>query len=151
MRLVPAFVKHFHTNAPTYIVGVRVPDKRPDNIVQRHDNAIPTPRRALKSIREVMRRVLDMHVARQRHPTSNDNKQDDNQLDDTEQILQKKTPFHRQGVDEKGNGDTGQADATLVPSPNFDIGRVEDVFAKDDAVAGGLAQQDGVGGVHGGG
>ena len=92
-----------------------------------------------------------MHMSRECHPTSDDDKQNDNQLDDTEQILQKQTPFHRQGVDEESNGDTGQADTTLVPSPDFDIGRVEDVLAEDDAVAGGPAQQDGVCGVHGGG
>lgn len=97
-----------------------------------------------------MRRVLDMHVSSQRRPTSNNNEQDDNKLHDTKEVLQPKTPFHRERVDEERSGDTGQPDPTLVPPTNLDIGRVEDVFTEDDAVTGGPAQQDGVGGVHGG-
>lgn len=91
-----------------------------------------------------------MHMSSQRDPTSDNDEQDDNQLNDTEQVLQSKTPFHRERMDEECSGETGQPDTALVPATNLDIGGVEDVFTENDTVAGGPAQQDGVGGVHGG-
>lgn len=90
-----------------------------------------------------------MHVSSQRYPASDNDEQDDNQLNNTEQVLQSKTPFHRERMDEECSGETGQPDTALVPATNLDIGGVEDVFTKDDTVAGSPAQQDGVGGVHG--
>lgn len=52
-------------------------------------------------------------------------------------------------MDEKGDGDTSQTDAALVPTVDLLVGGVEDVLAKDDRVSRGPAHEDDVKGVHG--
>lgn len=133
---------------PTYIVGIRVADKRPDHIIQRHNNAVPTTLGALKGIGEVMR-CLDLGMTCQSNPARNNNEHDNNELDDTQQVRQPKTPFEGRGVYKECRGQTRQPDATLVPASDLDVRGGEDVLAEDDAVAGSPAEQEGIGGEHG--
>lgn len=132
----------------TYVVGIRIPDVRPDDIIQRRDDTISTAPRPRKGIREIIR-LLDLQMTRQRNPPGDDDDQDDNQLDRAQQVLQTEPPLQRRGVDEKRRGDAGQSNASLVPPRNLDLRGVEDVLAEDDAVACGPAKQDGVGREHG--
>lgn len=133
----------------TYIVRIGVPNKRPNHIIQSHDNPIPTPSSPLKGITEIMRGILQVHAPTERNPAGNRHKHDDNQLDHTKEVLQSQAPLDGDGVDEEGSGHAREADAALVPAADFDVGCVEDVFAEDDAVAGGPAEEDHVGGEHG--
>lgn len=79
-------------------------------------------------------------MASQRHPTGNDNDHDHEQLDDAEEVLEVDTPFQGQRVYEESGSNTRQANTSLIPSGEFNIGRVEDVLAEHHAVASGPAQ-----------
>lgn len=79
-------------------------------------------------------RVLDFDSASQCSPACDHDDQKDRELDESEQVLQAKTPFQSETVNEKGCGNTSKTDAALVPSVNLNIGSVQNVFSKNDRV-----------------
>jgi hypothetical protein len=79
-------------------------------------------------------RRFSLGMATKCHPTTNNDEQDDNQLDNTKRILKKDTPFQGNGVDKKGGSETGQTNSTLIPSSDLNICCVEDILTEDNTV-----------------
>lgn len=134
----------------TYVVCIRVTDKRPDDVVQGHDDAVSTAPGTLEGVGEVVR-LLDLQVAGKSHPPGDDDDEDDDQLDHTEQILKTETPLQRARVDEECSRDTGQPDKALIPSTRFNTGGRENVLAKHNTVASCPTQENHIRREHGGG
>jgi len=105
------------------VVGVAVADVAPDDVVERCDNTVGTSRGPLKGIREVVGLLVlgQLDVAGESNPAGNDNDQDDEYLDGAQDVLESDPPLQRCAVDEERGRDAGQADYTLVPTPNLDI------------------------------
>ena len=116
-----------------YVIGIRVADKRPNDIIQCHDNTISASSSSLKGILEVVRR-LNLRVASQSHPASDNNEDDNDELDNTKQVLKTETPVQREAVNQERSSDASKANTSLVPSVDFYLGGVEDILAEDDAV-----------------
>lgn len=133
------------------VVGVAVADVAPDDVVERRDDAVGAARRPLKRVGEVVGLLVELDAARQRRPASKDHDQDDEDLDAAEEVLESQPPFECEAVDQEREGEAGQADAALVPPVDLDVGGVQDVFAEDDGVAAGPAEEDNVAGVEAGG
>lgn len=113
------------------VVGVAVTDKAPNDVVQRRDDAVRTAGRALERLGEsvVLPHLFEID---QRGYDDDDNDQD---LQNTQEILQSDSPFQRRAVDQEGSRQTCQRDASLVPPRHIDLRGVQDVLAKDDRVA----------------
>lgn len=132
----------------TYVVGIGIANKGPNDIVQCHDNAISASSGSLKGIGKVMR-SFNLGMTSQSHPASNDDENNDDKLDYSKKVLKAQTPIQCKTVDQEGGSDTRQPNSTLVPSVDLDIGRVENVLSKDDTVARSPPEQDGIGSEHG--
>jgi len=134
------------------VVRVAVADVRPDDVVQRGDDAVRAARRAGEGVGEVVG-LLDagLQVAREGGEAGADDDEEDDELDDAEEVLQAQAPVQGEAVDQEGGRDAGEPDAALVPAVDLDVRRVQDVLAEDDGVRAGPAEEDDVGGVHGGG
>ena len=130
------------------IVGVRVANVTPDDIVEGGDDTVTRPGRPGKGVGKVVGLLLNLDVSAEGDEAANDDDQQDRNLDDAEQVLQPQPPFERKTVDEKGGGDAGDSDATLVESIDLDSRRRENVLSKYDRVASSPSEEQGVPGVH---
>ena len=63
-----------------------------------------------------------------------DDDQEDGKLDEAKEILQTKTPFERQAVNQECRSDACESHTSLVPAADFDVGGMEDVLSKDNGV-----------------
>lgn len=129
------------------VVCVAVADVAPDDVVEGGDDAVGAAGGAVEGAVEVVG-LVDLEVAAQGREARDDDDEEDDELDDAEGVLQPQAPFQGEAVDQEGGGDAGEADAALVPAVDGDLGGVEDVFAKDDAVGACPAEQHDVAGVE---
>ena len=70
----------------TYVIGIRIANKGPDDIVQCHDDSISASSGPLKGIGKVMR-SLNFGMTGQSHPASNDDEDNDDKLDNSKKVL----------------------------------------------------------------
>lgn len=66
--------------------------------------------------------------------SSDDDNEQNDKLDNTKNVLQAKTPLQSQTVNKEGRRDTSETNSSLIPAVDRDLGGIEDVFTKDDAV-----------------
>lgn len=129
------------------VVGVGVADVTPDDVIQGGDNAV---RASSGSFKRVVEAVVfaDLLQVGQRSHNDQDNDED---LQDTKEVLQSNTPFQSSTVDEKGGGQASQGNTTLVPAGDFNLRGMKDVLAKYDGVTSGPAKKDDIARVEAGG
>ncbi|KAI6776592.1 hypothetical protein HG530_000537 [Fusarium avenaceum] len=130
------------------VVGVAITDETPDDVVQSSDNTVGASSGALKGVAQVVGLLIDLEVSTEGDESADDHDEDNGQLDESESVLQTKTPLESASVDEERSGDTGQTNSSLVPSIDFLVGSVEDVLAKDDRVTRRPTHQENVRSVH---
>jgi len=87
-------------------------------------------------------------MATERRKSRHDNQQQDEKLDRAQQILQPQAPIQSQPMNQKGVGNTSKPYTSLVPSIDFDIGGVEDIFSENHRVGSCPAEKNDVAGVH---
>ena len=75
------------------VVGVGVPDVRPDDVVEGGDDAVGGARGAAEGVREVVWLGVDLEGAAEGGPAGDDDDEDDDELDYAEEVLEAKTPF----------------------------------------------------------
>jgi hypothetical protein len=68
-------------------------------------------------------------MSSQGHPAGNYNDENNDDFDCPKKVLESDAPFERGAVDEECGGDAGETDRTLVPSGDFDLGGVKNVFS----------------------
>jgi hypothetical protein len=78
--------------------------------------------------------VGDFDGTSQSGETRDDDDQEDRELDETEQVLKTETPLECKPMNQEGGSNTGKTNTTLVPTVDFDIRGVQDVFAEDNGV-----------------
>jgi len=79
-------------------------------------------------------RVGDLECASEGGEARDDDDQENRKLDEAEEVLQTKTPFEGETVDKESGSDACEANTTLVPATDFNVGSVKDVLSKDDGV-----------------
>ena len=79
-------------------------------------------------------RVGDLEGTSESGEARDDDDQKDRKLDETEEVLQTKTPFEGESVDQESGSDACESNTTLVPATDFNVGSVKDVLSKDDGV-----------------
>lgn len=89
-------------------------------------------------------------MSSQCHETGDDDEDQDNELENTEEVLQSKTPFDGGSVQDEGEGDAGETNGAQSPSFGLYVGREEDVFSEHQRVSSGPCEQHSVGCEHGG-
>lgn len=117
------------------VVGVAVTDKTPDDVVQSSDNTISATGSTLKGVAEVVGLLISLEMTTKGDETADDHDKDDDELDDTKNILKTKTPFKSSSVDDERSRDTSQTDTTLVPTVDLLVGSMEDILSENDRVA----------------
>lgn len=75
--------------------------------------------------------------------SENNNEQDD-ELYNTKNVLQAKTPLQSQTVDKEGRSDASETNSSLVPAVDGNLRSIEDVFTKDDAVRSSPSEENNV-------
>lgn len=63
-------------------------------------------------------------MATKSNEPAKDDDDDDDQFDGSEKVLQAQTPVKGKTVDQEGGGDASQANGTLVPAVDLDLGGV---------------------------
>lgn len=66
--------------------------------------------------------------------TGNDDEDEDNNLDNTKEVLETETPLQGGSVQEPCKGDAGEADESQSPSRWLNIGSSKNVFTEDERV-----------------
>lgn len=79
-------------------------------------------------------RVGDLESASKSSEARDDDDQENRKLDETEEVLQTKTPFEGKAVDQESRSDACESHTSLVPATDFNVSSVEDVLSKDDGV-----------------
>lgn len=64
------------------------------------------------------------------YPTGDNNDEDNDELNDTQQVLQSQSPLQSKTVNQESSGDAGKTNSTLVPAIDFDLSCVQDVLAE---------------------
>ena len=106
------------------VVGVAVANIAPDDVVKRCDDTVRAASGALEGVIKIVR-LVDLDGAAEGCPARDHNQKNDEQLDDTEQILKTQAPLQSQAVNEKRSRDACKAHSTLIPAVDFDVGGVD--------------------------
>ena len=102
---------------------------RKTHIVQTQTKGGSTRRSPLKRIREIMW-LINLHMPTQGDETRDNHEHEDEDLEDSKEVLESETPFKSEAVDEEGEGDAGEADEAERPAAGVDVGGEENVFAE---------------------
>lgn len=86
------------------------------------------------------------HATAQDHPAGDDDKQQGDDLDDSDAIHPANTPVGQEGVQQRHADDDRDRNAAFLPFSGLAIGREEDVGREDDAPRGGESQRNGLDG-----
>jgi hypothetical protein len=79
-------------------------------------------------------RVRDFEGASKSGEARDDDDQENRKLDETEEVLQTKTPFEGEAVNKESRSDACESHTSLVPATDFNVGSVKDVLSEDDGV-----------------
>ena len=82
------------------VVGVAVPDITPDDVINGCDDSVCTSCSSFKSIDEVFR-LFDLQVTAEGGQTRNIYQEQNQQFDNTQQILQSQSPFQSTAMNKK--------------------------------------------------
>lgn len=109
----------------------------PDNVVQSRDKGVGVRLGSSESVLEIRwvgGSALDM--SSESHKAGEDDENEDDDLEESEQVLKSKSPSRQGAVEEEGKSDDSDTDSSLIPSSEFGSGGIQQHFTRVHTVSG---------------